>query len=277
MTDENTLAEAPGDDEAVTTPEAQEDSAEGFVTDEERAEAAVQDDGGEGEPEEGDRHKKLPGSRREKIRNEMLRRENAELLRRLEETERRLPKSDGGGDQDQEPQEADFNGDYFAYQNAHTAWTVRKAIREENSRRDNERRSAEQRDVWRERAIAHQERVEEVKADIKDYDQVLAAAKHINVAPEVAQEILSSEKSALLSYYLAKNPDKLLALNEMSGRELAREMGRLEGSVRMPSSKRQTEAPKPLTTLRGGASPGFDPLKSSMEEYMAKRRAGWSG
>lgn len=116
-----------------------------------------------------------------------------------------------------------------------------------------------------------------MKADIKDYDQVLAAAKDAYVSDEVAKEILSSEKSALLSYYLAKNPDKLLALNEMSGRELAREMGRLEGSVRMPSSKRQTEAPKPLTTLRGGASPGFDPLKSSMEEYMAKRRAGWSG
>jgi hypothetical protein len=75
----------------------------------------------------------------------------------------------------------------------------------------------------------------------------------------VIEEIMSSEKSALLAYHLAKNPDKLNALNQMSGRELAREMGRLEATVRMPEAKKQH--PLPLRCPARKAAPALQALK----------------
>ena len=228
------------------------------------------------EPEGEEKPKRIPGSRREKIKNELLQQQLRETERRLEEAERRSPKN-GEATEAKPPQEADFNGDYFAFERAMTAFNVEQAVQKALGAAEQRRHQTEQSDVWRERAAAHQERVEDAKEVITDFDQVLASAKGVTVSPSVEQELLSSDKSALLAYYLAKNPDKLQALNGMTGRELAREIGRLEGSVRMPAAKKQTTAPSPLTTLRGGASPSFDPTKASMDEYVAKRKAGWTG
>ena len=274
MSDDQTLAATPDVTSNAAEGETPEANTETTATTEAEAKPEGQE---QTEPEGEEKPKRIPGSRREKFKNEHLQRENQELYRRLEEAERRLPKADGGADQEKPPQEADFNGDYLAYERALTAYNVEQAVQKALSVRDQSRRQTEQREIVRELAAAHQERVEEARESIPDFDQVLASARGISVAPQVEQELLSSDKSALLAYYLAKNPDKLLALNGMSGRELAREMGRLEGSVRMPSSKKQTTAPTPLTPLRGGASPSFDPSKASMDEYMAKRSSGWSG
>lgn len=279
MTDETTLAATPGDVVADKPAEVFEPENLDPPKPEEGEAPAEPKAAGEdaGEPAEGDKPAKIPGSRREKIKNDILRRENAELLRRVEDAERRSKPASEAASDDKEPQEADFNGDYFAYERARTAFDVRKVVREEHQRLEDGKRSTEQSEAWREHVIAHEERIEEAKDVITDFDQVLASAKDIKISPEVGKEILLSEKSALLTYYLAKNPDKALALNGMTGRELAREIGRLEGSVRMPAAKKQTTTPAPLTTVRGGSAPSFDPSSSSMEEYVAKRTAGWSG
>ena len=279
MTDETTLAATPGDEvasnaETAFHPESLDPPKEAAEV--AAPEDAKPEDGGD-EPPEGDKPAKIPGSRREKIKNEILRRELADTQRQLEEVQRRLKPVTEVSSEDKEPQEADFNGDYFAFERARTAYEVRKVVREENQRIEDGKRSSEQSEAWRDRVIAHEERIEEAKDVITDFDQVLASAKDIKISPEVGKEILLSEKSALLTYYLAKNPDKALALNGMTGRELAREIGRLEGSVRMPAAKKQTTTPAPLTQVRGGAAPTFDPSSSSMEDYVAKRTAGWSG
>jgi hypothetical protein len=109
---------------------------------------------------------------------------------------------------------------------------------------------------------------------------VLKSGGQVPVAPQVADEILNSEKSALLQYHLAKNPDKLKELNQMSGRELAREIGRLEGRVHLPKAKTATEASPPLTDVKGGAAAAFDPHKTDdmdafatwLRDDLAKRR-----
>lgn len=276
MADENTLAATPGETEVVNLDQVAEIPAgtaatdQTRTTDQEEADgdiAGADDQSGDGRP------RKLSGSRRERIRNDFLRRENAELRSQLEQTRRPAA---GETEVEKEPQESDFNGDVFAYERAANAYNMRKIIREENARTDAGRRSTEQAELWRERAVAHQERVEEAKETIADFDQVLAAAR-VPVSDEVGQEILASDQSALLAYHLAKNPDKLQALNGMTGKELAREIGRLEGIVRAPASNRKTNAPTPIQPLRGGAAPAFDPSKSSMDDYIAKRNAGWSG
>ena len=278
MSDENTLAETPGDEQVVNLDQPETPAAEAGAETESKAEEAGKpegagDDAGDEGQSSDDKPKKLSGSRRERLRNEQLRRENEELRSRMDALERR---SQAGGGEEKEPQEADFNGDYFAFIEAKNLYNTRKIIREERERDQKSRSQAAQVDHIREMVVAHEDRVEEAREKISDYDKVLASAK-VPVTDEVGREILSSDKSALLSYYLAKNPDKLQALNEMTGSKLAREIGRLEGMVRMPAANQKTNAPAPLAPLKGGASPAFDPKSASMDDYIAKRQSGWSG
>jgi hypothetical protein len=278
MSDEDTLAVTPGDDPTVNLDQTQEEAPakvepEAETGNEpEKAEGAG-DDAGTDDQSGEDKPKKLSGSRRERLRNEQLRRENEELRARMEALERR---PQAGDDADKEPQEADFNGDVFAFTEARAVWKAKQFLREERAREQESRSKTAQAEQWRERVLEHQDRVEEARETITDYDKVLASSK-VPVSDEVGREILSSDKSALLSYYLAKNPDKLEALNSMTGRELAREIGRLEGAVRLPAKNSKTNAPAPISPLKGGASPTFDPSKASMDEYVAKRKAGWRG
>jgi hypothetical protein len=278
MSDEDTLAVTPGDDPTVNLDQTQEETPakvepEAETGNEpEKAEGAG-DDAGTDDQSGEDKPKKLSGSRRERLRNEQLRRENEELRARMEALERR---PQAGDDADKEPQEADFNGDVFAFTEARAVWKAKQFLREERAREQESRSKTAQAEQWRERVLEHQDRVEEARETITDYDKVLASSK-VPVSDEVGREILSSDKSALLSYYLAKNPDKLEALNSMTGRELAREIGRLEGAVRLPAKNSKTNAPAPIAPLKGGASPTFDPSKASMDEYVAKRKAGWRG
>lgn len=274
MSDETTLAATPGEDPTVNL---EQEEAPAKVQPEtgnepEKAEGAG-DDAGTDDQSGEEKPKKPSGSRRERLRNEQLRRENEELRARMEAFERR---PEAGVEAEKEPQETDFNGDYFKYEREWNAWNARKIVREERTRDHESRNKTAQADQWRERALEHQDRVEDARGEIDDYDKVLASS-NTPVADEVGRELLLSDKSALLSYYLAKNPSKLEALNRMTGRELAREIGRLEGVVRMPPKNSKTNAPAPIAPLKGGASPTFDPSKASMDEYVAKRKAGWKG
>jgi hypothetical protein len=213
--------------------------------------------GDEGDSTEGDqpeKRKKPSGSERAKRREEFLLNELREKERRLEALERQSPK-DGGEAKDDAPKEEDFNGDWTAFVAAKAAHEAAKAVGktlDDRERSDLDRRQA---DVKREREIAHLERIDEAREHITDFDTVMATMKGVTIRDDVIEEIKASDKSPLLAYHLAKNPDKLRELNSMSGRELAREIGRLEGSIRMPAGKKQTTAPPPPANLRGGAAP----------------------
>src|SRR5712671_4106287 len=171
------------------------------------------------------------------------------------------------------PREGDFNGDYLAYERALNAWNVEqaavRAVRQVAAPERNARSAAHHAELRRERVIAHVERVEELKDRVSDFDDTMKTAAGINLRDEVAAEILGSEKSALIQYHLAKNPDKARDLNGLTGRELARAVGRLEGAVRLPAAKRATDATPPVHPLTGAASPGFDPFRSEMDQYAA--------
>lgn len=276
MADEDTLAATPGDTTAAPTND-------GFI-DLDAADAAAGDEGqdDEGKTEakaeepkpEGDEEKpkKPSGAQRAKIREQRLLDEISARDRELEELRRSAPAAKASDTEEKAPREEDFNGDFFAYQQAKTAFEAGKAARdairsEFKTREDSERSSAEAKAV-RERAIAHAERVEDAREVITDFDQVMGTMKGVNVRNEVIEEIMSSEKSALLAYHLAKNPDKLNAMNTMSARELAREMGRLEATVALPSAKKATTAPAPPSTIRGGAAPQSQ--ESDLAAYLAR-------
>lgn len=153
------------------------------------------------------------------------------------------------------PNEADFKGDYLAYERAQTVYELdkRQAEREVRGRATQQEQMALAR--RREAAEAHQERVEEFRERAKDFDEVLRGADELKASPVVEDLILDSDKSAHLVYYLAKNPTRLHALNGMTEREAAREIGRIESRLSLPQPKTQTAARKPISPPKGGAAP----------------------
>jgi hypothetical protein len=238
------------------------------------AEPEGDDDKGDEGSETGEdgqpRRRKRTGSERAKRREEYLLQELRERDRRLEEIERQSPKGDGG--KDEAPKEEDFNGDWTANVAARAAYEAGKAVEGKLNAREQTTAQQRQIEAKRERDIAHLERIDEAREIIADFDTVMGTMKGVTVREDVLDEIKSSDKSPLIAYHLAKNPDKLSELNRMSARELAREIGRLEGSLRMPTGKKQTGAPPPPTNLRGGAAPAVDLAKAEMDEYVATRR-----
>jgi hypothetical protein len=236
----------------------------------------------EGE-EPQDKKKNIPGSQRLKRRLELIeadflaeRRERERLEAQL--TARQQPANEGQPGVDRPPTEADFPNDYFAYQEARTAYTARQAIRDEFNRvREQEQKSGSERaryEAQRERLEIYSEYADEVRGRIPDFDKVIQTAANVPVKPELADEILSSDKSALLQYHLAKNPDKVRELNSLSGRELAREIGRLEARVHLPTAKKATEATPPPSQIRGAAATAVDPRTGpdDMNAYVAWRK-----
>ena len=281
MTDETTLAETPDGTTATETTAPIDD---GIIDLDAQEEVKEEAEGDEGQSEEAKaaaakaaeetaetEKKKLSGAQRAKLREQRLLQENSELQRKLEEATRKTPAADAS-DAEKAPREEDFNGDWFSYQTAKSAFEARQAIRDE-LRKDRETREAAERSttqakIAQERREAHLERVEAAREVIADFDQVMKAMDGVQVRQDVIEEIMSSEKSDLISYHLAKNPNELDALNAMNSRELARAMGRLEATLKLPEAKKQTSAPAPLSRPKGGAAPTSQ--ESELAAYLKK-------
>jgi hypothetical protein len=178
-------------------------------------------------------------------------------------------------------QETDFYSDPLADERAWNAdQAVRDAVRD-NTESSRQEQVTDRAAAYRPEAVAaHLARIDEAKQRIGDFDQVIRSGGQVPIAPGVADEILNSEKSALLQYHLAGNPNKLAELNGLSGLNLAREIGRLESRLHLPAAKTVTEASPPLADVRGGAAPVFDPVTTDdmdafanwLREDQARRR-----
>ncbi len=227
-------------------------------------------DKSEGEPE----RKRLSGAQKAKRRETYLLNQLADRERELQEFRQASRKTEGEqSDADKPPKEEDFNGDWTAYVAALAAHKAGQAVESKLNARETRAQEAKRTEAERERDLAHLERVEDAREIIADYDKVMAGMKGVNVSSDVIREIKSSEKGALIAYELARNPDRLADMNRMTPMELAREMGRLESSVKMPAGKKQTTAPPPPTVLKGGAAPSVNLATADMDAYVAARKA----
>lgn len=220
-------------------------------------------------PEE--KAKKLSGSQRAKIREQRLLDDIAARDRELEtlraaRTTTKAPAA-GGVDPDM-PKEADFNGDYFAFTEAKTAYVAAKASREaaEDVFKSREDAAAAQRAVENDRRITadHLERVEAAKSVITDYDAVMEGMKGVNVTDSLIGLIKASENSAVISYKLANDPELLKRIDRMTPLQQAKEIGRLEVSEKLPERKTVTKAAPPLTKTNGRA-----PAAKSQEQQLS--------
>ena len=248
-----------------------ETQAQGAETPEEPTQNAAFGEDGEDE----ERSRRPSRSQRLQRKAQLLSAENEQLRRQLGAGVR--PAWDAAARMmdaaDQPPREGDFNGDHLAFLRAHQAFGMRQAAREavraQVEREHAHRAALQDAASHRERVVAHYERIDELKDRVGDFDDAMKVAATINLRPDVAREILGSEKSALIQYHLAKNPDKARELNDLSGRELVRAIGRLEGAVRLPAARRATWATPPVHPLTGATSASFDPFKAEMDEFAA--------
>ena len=269
------VAETEANSPAETEQETEgEEQAEGQETENE-AEATEGEGSGE-EPQP--KPKRESRSARYQRQIERLRTENAELLARLrppseESTEAELEKIVG-----KRPQEEDFKGDYLAYERAVTAYEVHKRIASQQVSVDRQR--ASERAAERRGALIqdHSDRMDELRETTKDFEEVMRKASDIKVSPVVEDLILESDESARVTYYLAKHPNEAARLNAMTERQAAKAIGAIEERLSRPAEpKKQTTAPKPIVPVKGRGSTPFNPATASMDQYVAKRKAGWQG
>jgi hypothetical protein len=270
MTDE-TQGTASPPAEGTTPAPVTEEVTQQQVTDTQtpEAEPAEQASEPEGEPE----RKRLSGAQKAKRRETYLLNQLAERERELQEARQARRANEDQPTADKPPVEEDFNGDWTAYVAAKAAYEAGNAVERKLAARETKAWEARRSEAERERDMAHLDRVEEAREVITDYDKVMAGMKGVSISNELIREIKSSESGALIAYRLAQEPDRVQAMNHMTPMELAREMGRLEASVKKPAGKKQTTAPPPPTTLRGGVAPAIDLAKADMETYRATRIA----
>src|SRR5258708_20785811 len=205
--------------------------------------------------------KKPAGSQRRKIAEQRLLDDIAARDRDLETLRARpaaTAKAQGAGGVDPDmPKEADFNGDYFAFTEAKTAYTAAKAAREaaEIVFKSREDAAAAQRTAEDQRRITadHLERVEAAKEVITDFDAVMEGMKGVNVTDSLIGLIKASENSAVISYKLANDLQLLPRIDRITPLQQAKEIGRLEVSEKLPERKTVTMADPPLTKSKGSA------------------------
>ena len=94
-------------------------------------------------------------------------------------------------------------------------------------------------------------------------------------SPEMSSEIMGSDLGPEIGYYLAKNPAEALKLSKLSPTGIAKEIGKLENKFTQAQSKITTQAPEPLSPLKGDDAVKKDPSKMTTDEWMAwdKQRA----
>lgn len=278
---ETTGAAAPASEQAAPAPAASEQAPSGMrdldevvVPEKEpepKTETIEAETATESEPEGEDQPRRLTRNQRLQRKAARLSTMVAEQAAKIEELSRNTAKADA----ESEPKEADYNGDWTKYQADYAAWKATKNIRgvlDEQRQQDVNARVAERR---QEAADEFQERAEQLKSGIPDFDQTIEAFAKAGgkFAPHVIEELLESDKGPLLAYNLAKNPFLASELNGMSPRDVAREIGRLEAKTALPQPKKQTQAPAPLTQVTGGSVPPAKALGDlSMRDYIAARK-----
>lgn len=221
---------------------------------------------------------------REAARLEAERERNAReaLEARLKELETKVnpPKSE---EPDPKPDPSQFN-DAIEYAEALAEWTADKKLRERDQA-ELARKAEEEQSRMRQK---FQERLDAVKQDLPDYDDMIASSD-VAVSGPVTDAIIESDVGPQILYYLAENPDFARELAEKSITSQLRSIGRLEAkfekletpkpSVKEPVAKK-SNAPAPINPLKSGGNPSDITLDAdrkfhgTYQQWKAARAAG---
>lgn len=152
------------------------------------------------------------------------------------------------------------------YQAALAGWEAEKRFVKRDLDRQQQESQARQQQRQNELARSYAQKQQDARTEMPDYDKVVTAAR-LEVEPAVADAIMESEHTARIEYHLAKNPQTLARLNNMSPLQAAREIGRLEAQLSRTAEGKRTQAPSPLKPMKGGAGPKKTPAEMDMDSY----------
>lgn len=112
----------------------------------------------------------------------------------------------------------------------------------------------------------------EARSKWADYDAI-TRNPNVPITAAMAEIIKESETGPEVAYHLGKNPAEAMRLAQMSERQMAREMGKLEAKLTAPKPLAK-QPPAPVQPVNGIAAGGSkDPGTMSMSEYAAWRKA----
>lgn len=169
------------------------------------------------------------------------------------------------------PKEADYE-DYAAFEDAKAEYRLRKVLAEQKVTEREASDANRQATARREAVEAFEDRLDEAREKLPDFDTALAAAKGREVKPHITELVVESEKGALLTYYLAKNPEKLAELNRMSPVQAAKAVGALEARLTLAKPKKTPSAPTPAKPVSGAAAPSSP--DADIEAYISRTYGG---
>jgi hypothetical protein len=197
---------------------------------------------------------------REEARKEAAKERDAReaLEKRISELEGRAePKP---VEENVKPSPSQFN-DAFEYAEALAEWSAEQAILNREKAEAERKQQEERQQVIK----SWNDRLENVKADLPDYDEMIASASDITVNDAIRDAMLESEQGPRILYHLAENPELAEKLNTMSTVSALREIGKLEAKLEANVAPKdaKTEAETKPSIARSKAPAPISPIKTS--------------
>ncbi len=274
-----TKAKAENEGEAAKPESGGDDAAEKLETTE-GEEAPESGD----EPEEGEEKPKKESRAQKRIRQLTRERDQERRAREEREAELRLlvrqreaetqsgkAKPEPQQDDDAQPNQDDYEGDYAKFIADTAAWAGRQAAKGalELERKANAEHQAKSRQ--QQQLAAMEERAKGMFAEgakaYDDFDEVAGA--DFPVTDAMSSAILDSEKPHEVMYHLGQNPEEAERISKLGPVAQIREVTKLEAKLAKPVAKKATSASEPIKPVGGkGSSRQFNPDECSMDEYM---------
>jgi hypothetical protein len=245
----------------------------------EQTEGQVESPAAEGEQPEEKKSEAAKRREREKAYRARLQAETEQARAEAENAKAAKRAILEAGQKEAPPKESDFP-DPIEYAAAKAIWGAEQRYREREANRADEAAQAAEAKIQeidaRGRAVIEQSwtaQVAEAKQRYADFEAV-ALSKDVPITATMGQIIATSDVGADVAYFLGQNRALAAQIAGMNAVEAARAIGRIEASVQAPKPRTETNAPPPITPVRGGAGASLVADKLSMEDYIAARRAG---
>jgi hypothetical protein len=239
--------------------------------------AAVPEDGESSEEEKSPSKERRE---REKAAKARLREELAAAKQEIQNGEARRSKILSAAKAEKEPKELDF-ADPMDYYIAKATWaSEQRAINREAAnveadtqevRKHTERLMAEEQ-VMLSQNWAEQAR--EAAGRYTDFDKVVLAPGLFPAGSHLVSLVQMSDVAGDLAYAIASDRALHDDLASMSPVEAARYIGRMEATMTAPRPRTSTQAPPPVSPVRGQAPASKNPRTMSYMEFKAFREGG---